>query len=69
MDGVVAVLTAADLPHVPLVDLLPIDGLVKTPQQALATGRARFAGEAVALSSRHDRYEAEDGAELVEVDY
>ena len=64
-----AVLTAADLPHVPLVDLLPIDGLRKTPQHALASGRARFAGEAVALVLARDRYEAEDGAELVEVDY
>ena len=69
VDGVVAVLTAADLPHVPLVDLLPIDGLRKTPQHALASGRARFAGEAVALVLARDRYEAEDGAELVEVEY
>ncbi len=67
--GVEAVLTAADLPHVPLVDLLPIDGLGKTPQHALAAGRARFAGEAVALVLAESRYVAEDGAELVEVEY
>lgn len=64
-----AVLTAADLEHVPLVDLLPIDGLRRTPQPALASDRVRFAGEAVALVLAASRYEAEDGAELVEVDY
>jgi carbon-monoxide dehydrogenase large subunit len=66
---VYAVLTAADLEHAPLVDLLPIDGLRRTPQPALASDRVRFAGEAVALVLAGSRYEAEDGAELVEVDY
>ncbi len=69
LPGVAAVLTAADLPHVPLVDLLPIDGLAKTPQHALAAGRARFTGEAVALVAAGSRYAAEDAAELVEVAY
>ena len=69
VDGVEAVLTAAELPHVPLVDVLPIEGLVKTPQHALAAERARFAGEAVALVIATGRYEAEDGAELVQVEY
>ena len=69
VDGVEAVLTAAELPHVPLVDVLPIEGLVKTPQHALAAERARFAGEAVALVLATGRYEAEDGAELVQVEY
>lgn len=67
--GVHAVLTAEDLEHVPLVDLLPIEGLRRTPQTALASGRVRFTGEAVALVLAGSRYEAEDGAELVEVDY
>lgn len=67
--GVRAVLTAQDLEHVPLVDLLPIEGLRRTPQTALASGRVRFAGEAVAMVLAGSRYEAEDGAELVEVDY
>lgn len=66
--GVVAVLVEADLPHEPLVDLLPIDGLVKTPQPALAAGRVRFVGEATAMVLARSRYEAEDGAELVELD-
>ncbi len=68
VDGVEAVLLPLDLPHVPLVDVLPIEGLLKTPQYALAPV-ARFAGEPVALVLGSSRYEAEDGAELVEVDY
>jgi carbon-monoxide dehydrogenase large subunit len=67
--GVHAVLTAPDLPHEPLVDLLTIEGLRKTPQPALADERVRFAGEAVAVVLADSRYEAEDGAELVEVGY
>lgn len=66
--GVVAVLTASDLAHEPLVDLLPIEGLQRTPQHAVAADRVRFAGEGVALVVAESRYEAEDGAELVEVD-
>jgi carbon-monoxide dehydrogenase large subunit len=67
--GVHAVLTAADLEHEPLVDLLAIDGLRKTPQPALAGERARFAGEAVAMVLADGRYEAEDGLEAVVVEY
>jgi carbon-monoxide dehydrogenase large subunit len=67
--GVAAVLTAAELPHVPLVDALAIEGLARTPQPALAEGRVRFAGEAVAIVLAASRYEAEDGVELVDVDY
>ena len=67
--GVAAVLTAPDLPHAPLEDLLPIEGLAKTPQPALAGDRVRFAGEAVAVVLAGSRYEAEDGAELVAVEY
>ena len=59
IDGVEAVLLPLDLPHVPLVDVLPIEGLLKTPQHALATV-ARFAGEPVALVLGVSRYEAED---------
>src|SRR3990170_6999162 len=54
--GVAAVLTAPDLPHAPLEDLLPIEGLAKTPHPAPAAERVRFAGEAVAgglAGSRH----------------
>ncbi|MDW5596592.1 xanthine dehydrogenase family protein molybdopterin-binding subunit [Conexibacter stalactiti] len=38
LPGVAAVLTADDLPHTPLLDSVRIDGLLKTPQPALAGG-------------------------------
>ena len=69
LPGVVAVLTAGELEHAPLVDALPIEGLAKTPQPVLALDRVRFAGEPVAVVVADSRYEAEDGAELVAVDY
>ena len=65
----VAVLTAGDLPHEALADLLPIEGLLKTPQPALAPERVRFVGEPVALVLAEDRYLAEDAAEVVAVEY
>jgi carbon-monoxide dehydrogenase large subunit len=67
--GVRAVLAGADLDHEPLVDLLSIEGLRKTPQPALAGDRVRFAGEAVAIVLADSRYEAEDGVELVGAEY
>ena len=62
------VLTAEDLPHDALTDLLPIEGLLKTPQPALATERVRFVGEPVALVLAEDRYLAEDAADVVSVE-
>ena len=69
VDGVVAVLAAADLPHRPLLDSVRIDGLRKTPQPALAEERVRFHGEPVAIVLASSRALAEDGAELVRVEY
>ena len=57
--GVVAVITAADLP--------PADG--PTAEPLLASGRVRFVGEPVALVLTDERYQGEDAAELVSVDY
>jgi len=65
----ISVLSAEDLPHDPLTDLLPIEGLRKTPQPALATGRVRFVGEPVALVLAENRYLAEDAAEAMVVEY
>jgi carbon-monoxide dehydrogenase large subunit len=69
--GVVAVLIGADLAATvpPLVDQVPMEGLLKTPQPALATDKVRFVGEAVAVVVAQDRYIAEDAADLVEIDY
>jgi aerobic carbon-monoxide dehydrogenase large subunit len=41
----------------------------ETPRPPLAESEARFAGDPVALVVAESRYHAEDGAELVEVDY
>jgi carbon-monoxide dehydrogenase large subunit len=69
LPGVAAVLTAADLPHTPLLDSVQIDGLRKTPQPALADERVRFVGEPVAIVLAERRAQAEDAAEAVAVDW
>jgi aerobic carbon-monoxide dehydrogenase large subunit len=60
--GVVAVLTAAD------TDGLP-PGRGPTAEPLLATNRVRYVGEPVALVLTDGRYQGEDAAELVSVDY
>ena len=57
--GVVAVITAADLPTA--------DG--PTAEPLLAADRVRFVGEPVALVLTDARYQGEDAAELVSVEY
>ena len=69
LPGVAAVLTAADLPHEPLVDSVAIAGLRKTPQPALAGDRVRFVGEPVALVLAERRAQAQDAAARVAVDW
>jgi carbon-monoxide dehydrogenase large subunit len=66
--GVVAVFTAADID----LDVYPRDMafLPETmPRPWLADDRVRFVGEAVAVVLTEERYQGEDAAELVEVDY
>jgi len=60
--GVVAVLTAADRPA-------PPEGGDPTAEPLLAGDRVRYVGEPVALVLTEDRYQGEDAAELVSVDY
>jgi len=67
--GVHAVLTANDIPHQPLVDSVRIEGLLKTPQPAVAAHRVRFVGEPVAIVLAESRALAEDAAEVVTVDW
>jgi len=62
MPGVVAVLTAADLPAP------PGDG-DPAAEPLLAGDRVRYVGEPVALVLTEGRYQGEDAAELVSVDY
>jgi carbon-monoxide dehydrogenase large subunit len=69
--GVVAVVTGADpgfaRHRVRALSALPT--YVETEQPILAWPKVRFAGEAVAAVVAHERYAAEDGAALVEIDY
>src|SRR5690606_3663621 len=65
--GVHRVITGAEIQAIsdPFLIVLkePID------QWSLAVDRVRYVGEAVAIVLADDRYTAEDGAELVEVEY
>lgn len=68
-DGVIAVITAADL-----TDVAPYPNFAsaytKTPGTfPLARDKVRYVGSPVAVVLAEDRYIAEDAAELVEVDY
>jgi aerobic carbon-monoxide dehydrogenase large subunit len=76
--GVVAVLTAADMDDLPPPP--PDSGLTGTEgaplplgghwsEPLLAVDRVRFVGEPVAIVITDDRYQGEDAAELVSVDY
>jgi len=74
LPGVVAVLTGADLETMtvaapdPLLALFSTGG--PTPEfTLLATDKVRFMGDPVAIVVAESRYLAEDGCELVEVDY
>src|ERR1700721_2526825 len=74
LPGVVAVLTGADLEAItvsapdPLLALFTTDG--PTPEfTLLATDKGRFGGDPVAIVIAESRYLAEDGCELVEVEY
>ncbi|MCB5183459.1 xanthine dehydrogenase family protein molybdopterin-binding subunit [Streptomyces antimicrobicus] len=71
LPGVVAVVTAADLPaHLRIPVRQPHPGLDFTPhlQPPLARGHVRYAGEPVAAVLAEDPYLAEDAAELVALD-
>jgi aerobic carbon-monoxide dehydrogenase large subunit len=74
LPGVVAVLTGADLDATtvrgpdPLLAFIGIGGTAPD-YSLLATDKVRFAGDPVAVVIAESRYLAEDGCELVEVDY
>ena len=74
LPGVVAVLTGADLEEMtipgqdPLLAMMGGGGPV-AEYTLLATDKVRFVGDPVALVVAESRYLAEDGCELVEVDY
>ena len=70
--GVVAVVTGRELAeiHDPWVGVLThLEGLKSAPQYALPLDTATWQGEAVAAVVAESRANAEDGAELVEIDW
>jgi CO/xanthine dehydrogenase Mo-binding subunit len=70
-DGVVAVITAADLPDwlIPGRFLPSTPGIETALQPPLARDRVRYVGEPVAVVVASTRYEAEDALGLLGVDY
>ena len=69
--GVVAVITAADLPPTARIPVRqPAPGIDFTPylQAPLATGHVRYVGDPVAAVLAEDPYTAEDAADLVTLD-
>ncbi len=71
LDGVEAVLTASDLAAVtsPYISALARDEVRTLTRTLLPTERVRHVGEAVALVVARDRYRAEDGVDLVRIDW
>lgn len=68
--GVVGVFTAADLTGVePIVTALERPEATPVSRSALATDTVRFVGDIVAVVVAQSRYLAEDGADLVDVEY
>jgi carbon-monoxide dehydrogenase large subunit len=69
--GVVAVLTAADVKDVGIIPmrLAPRDDLSRALQHPIASDTVRYMGEPVAVVVAGSRYQAEDAAEYVQVDY
>jgi carbon-monoxide dehydrogenase large subunit len=63
------VFTGADFAHVVLRARSALPSYVETEQPVLAHDKVRFAGEPVAAVVAADRYLAEDGLELVDVEY
>ncbi len=69
VDGVIAVLTAADLnPHAGSMQPTLLLDMPGAPLRPLADGDVRFVGEPIVLIVAESRYLAEDAAELVEID-
>jgi carbon-monoxide dehydrogenase large subunit len=71
LEGVHAVITGEDLADHsrPVVAMAEFEGWQTSEWPALAIGRVRFVGEAVAIVIADDRYLAEDAAEFVTVEY
>jgi xanthine dehydrogenase molybdenum-binding subunit len=70
LEGVVAVLTAEDIPHNSIVEHASGGlGELTVEQPVLATGRVRYIGEPVAVVAAVDPETAAEAADLVEITY
>lgn len=71
LHGVVDVFTGADLAAMvkPIAAQIELPGYSPNARDVLAIDEVRFAGEAVAVVVAESQYLAEDGMELVQVDY
>src|SRR5581483_10316673 len=70
LDGVVAVFTGEDLADVPpFVTAIARDDVKPVTRRLLPSDKVRFVGEAIVAVVARSRALAEDGCELVEVDY
>ena len=69
--GVITVVTGQDLAQwtVPLRMAPPIEGLLPVEVTTLPIDKVRFNGDPVACVVAQNHYQAEDAAELVDVDY
>lgn len=68
--GVVAVLTADDVAHIPgLGSGWSLPGMNAPGHPLLGSGTVRYVGEPLAVVVAADRYSAKDALELIEVDY
>lgn len=70
LDGVVAVLTAEDVPYNAIVEHASGGlGELTVPQPVLAADRVRYVGEPVAVIAAVDQETADEAADLVHVEY
>lgn len=70
LDGVVAVLTAADVPHNAVVEHASGGlGEVTVEQPVLASNRVRYVGEPIAVVAAVDQETADEAADLIRVEY
>lgn len=68
--GVVAVFTGDDVEmNAPCAWLIPDSNLKTPPHPVLAKGKVRYAGDAVAIVIAESRYQAQDAADLIRVEY
>src|SRR5688572_30668445 len=71
MEGVVGVLTAADMPGLKTIPMRTgrISGLERSQQTPVATNKVRYVGDPLAVVVAESRYVAEDALDVIDVEY